>query len=407
MKTISLFTGAGGLDLGLEAAGFECAICIEMDGEARATLQANRPYWPLADPGDVHAHRPEEIVEQAGLRPGEAALVCAGPPCQPFSKAAMWVNGELAGMSDARAMTLEAFLGVAEAALPQVLLLENVGGLLASGSNSGLKVLKWGLDGMNRRQGTRYNWTVMRMNAADYGVPQTRKRVFLVADRDGRPFTFPEKTHGPVGASDVVQPYLTAWDAIGDLDSGVWDRALAPHGKWADLLPSIPEGCNYLWHTCRGGGKPLFGWRTRFWSFLLKLAKDRPSWTVPARPGSATGPFHWRNRMLSTRELCRLQTFPDDFTVPTQHMSARRQMGNGVPPLLAEIIGREICSQYFDIHDGWEPQFLPPRRGDPPPPHPVQPVPEKYLSLVGKHPPHPGVGKGPGALARRGVTTEQ
>ena len=81
--------------------------------------------------------------------------------------------------------------------------------------------------------------------------------------------------------------------------------------KSADLLPAIPEGENYLFHTNRGAGVPLFGWRTRFWNFLFKLAKDRPSWTIQARPGPATGPFHWTNRRLSARELCRLQTFPD------------------------------------------------------------------------------------------------
>ena len=74
------------------------------------------------------------------------------------------------------------------------------------------------------------------------------------------------------------------------------------------LLPSIPEGENYLWHTNRGGGLQLFGWRTRYWSFLLKLAKSLPSWTIQAQPASAIGPFHWRSRKLTTREMCRLQT---------------------------------------------------------------------------------------------------
>ena len=74
------------------------------------------------------------------------------------------------------------------------------------------------------------------------------------------------------------------------------------------LLPSIPEGENYLWYTNRGGGLQLFGWRTRYWSFLLKLAKSLPSWTIQAQPGSAIGPFHWRSRKLTTREMCRLQT---------------------------------------------------------------------------------------------------
>ncbi len=191
MKSISLFTGAGGLDLGLEAAGFEPAICVELDEDARATLRLNQPDWRLLEVGDVHAHRPEEIVEQAGLRPKEPVLLSGGPPCQPFSKAAIWVNGELAGLGDTRSKTLEAYIGVAEAALPQVLLLENVRGLSRPGKNSGLELLESGIDRINCRQGTRYRWTVVHMNAADYGVPQTRERTYLLAGRDGRIFQSP------------------------------------------------------------------------------------------------------------------------------------------------------------------------------------------------------------------------
>ena len=79
-------------------------------------------------------------------------------------------------------------------------------------------------------------------------------------------------------------------------------------GKWAGLLPTIPEGENYLFHTRLGGGRPLFGYRTRYWSFLLKLAKDEPSWTLQAHPGPATGPFHWANRPLTVQEMLRLQS---------------------------------------------------------------------------------------------------
>src|SRR6185312_12245754 len=109
-------------------------------------------------------------------------------------------------------------------------------------------------------------------------------------------------------------------------------------GKWADLLPSIPPGMNYLWHTDRGGGEPLFGWRRRYWSFLLKLAPDQPSWTIQAQPGPATGPFHWDNRRLTGREMARLQTFPDDIQITGSLADAQRQIGNAVPSLLAEVL---------------------------------------------------------------------
>src|SRR5260221_13645095 len=107
----------------------------------------------------------------------------------------------------------------------------------------------------------------------------------------------------------------------------------------------MPEGDNYLWHADRCGGKPLFGWRRRYWSFLLKLAKARPSWTIQAQPGPAIGPFHWDNRYLSMRELCRLQTFPDDVHVVGTRASIQKQLGNAVPSLLAEVMAREMRGQ--------------------------------------------------------------
>jgi len=398
MKSISLFTGAGGLDLGLEAAGFEPAICVELDKDPCATLRLNRPHWRLLEPGDIHAHRPEEILEQARLQRREAILLSGGPPCQPFSKAALWVNGKMTGIEDIRSKTLEAYVDVVEAALPQVLLLENVRGISSSGNNGALRMLESRINWINQRYGTKYRWAVLHLNAAAYGVPQTRERTYLLADRDGGIFELPCPTHASPVGSNSLEPYITAWDAIGDLDTDSWDDMLSVRGKWAELLPSIPEGRNYLWHTSRGGGMPLFGWRTRFWSFLLKLAKDRPSWTLPACPGPGIGPFHWRNRSLSPGELCRLQTFPDDYIICGTYSSIRRQIGNAVPPLLGEILGNEIRRQWLDHRNVVELHFLRLRSGHYPAPAPMSLVPKKYWALAGEHKAHQGVGKGPGAL---------
>jgi DNA (cytosine-5)-methyltransferase 1 len=172
-------------------------------------------------------------------------------------------------------------------------------------------------------------------------------------------------------------------------------------GKWAELLPSIPEGQNYLWHTDRGGGAPLFGWRRRYWSFLLKLAKDRPSWTIQAQPGPATGPFHWRNRKLSAQELGRLQTFPDGLIYECSRADVQRLVGNAVPSALAEALAVEIRRQLLGSRrKNSALQLLPPRRSAPPSPEPVTRVPRKYLALAGNHEAHPGTGKGRRAAAR-------
>mgnify|MGYP000330216776 CR=1 FL=1 len=106
---LSLFTGAGGLDLGLEAAGFEPVLCVEVDEDAKATLKKNRPGWRLAEPGDIHALEPDEILRQAGIKPRELRLLAGGPPCQPFSKSAYWSNGSGRRLQDPRARTLREF----------------------------------------------------------------------------------------------------------------------------------------------------------------------------------------------------------------------------------------------------------------------------------------------------------
>ena len=172
-------------------------------------------------------------------------------------------------------------------------------------------------------------------------------------------------------------------------------------GRWAELLPTVPEGQNYLWHTDRGGGVPLFGWRRRYWSFLLKLAKDRPSWTVQAQPGPATGPFHWRNRLLSARELARLQTFPDDVVIVGARGSVVRQLGNAVPSLLAEVLGRALLEQVFEHRPATgRPTLLPERATHVPPPETPTAVPTRFLTLAGTHEAHPGTGRGYRSSAR-------
>lgn len=394
---VSLFTGAGGLDVGLEAAGFFISICVEVDEDARATLKANRPRWKLAEPGDIQGIAPHEILEQAELRQRHVTLLAGGPPCQPFSKSAYWSNEGARGLRDPRATTLRAYLKVVEAALPRVLLLENVRGLASNGKvDGGLQLLRDGLRTINRRQGSSYELQVVHLDAASYGVPQSRERVFILASIDGRILQVPPPTHGD---EDHLEPYRTAWDAIGDLDQPDWPPELEPTGKWAGLLKSIPEGKNYLWHTPRGGGEPLFGWRTKYWSFLLKLSKRRRSWTVQAEPGPATGPFHWRNRLLSIGELARLQTFPDGYQVVGDRRSAHRQIGNAVPCAFGELLGLEVRRQLLgERHVRRRLMLIPGRREHCPPSHLPQAVPHSYLSLRGCHADHPGKGLGPGKV---------
>lgn len=396
-KVLSLFTGAGGLDLGLEAAGFTPALCVEIDEDSRETLRQNRPRWSISEPGDIHSLEPASLLQQAQLKPGEVELLAGGPPCQPFSKSAYWANGDGQRLKDPRARTLDAYLNVVETTLPKALLLENVKGFAYSGKDEALKLLQRRVGAINRVHKTNYKLETIHLNAADFGVPQHRERVFLVANIDGRPFELPSPTHG-TGAGK--EPYLTSWDAIGDLDYSGWPPELDPKGRWADLLPSIPEGQNYLWHTPRNqenGGVPLFGWRTRYWSFLLKLAKDRPAWTIQAAPGPATGPFHWRSRRLSVQELSRIQTFPSGYQFHGDLASCHRQIGNAVPSAIGELFGLEIRRQFFGQRVRRQLRLIPPRRDECPSRQRRSRVPKRYLRLRADHKDHPGPGLGPGA----------
>lgn len=394
---ISLYTGVGGLDFGFEAAGFEVASAVELDPVSCRTVRLNRPNWSLID-GDIHEISSKKILEKGKLLPGEADVLIGGPPCQPFSKSSYWVNGDALRLDDPRATTLSAYLRVLRETRPKAFLLENVYGLVYKNKDEGLRLLLDGIDQINREAKTNYTISWKMLNAAHYGVPQIRERVFLIGSRDGIPFRFPAPTHG--GAEEMklfgsVEPFRTAWDAIGDLPKMPKESSLNVGGKWGDLLPSIPEGHNYLWHTHRGGGVQLFGWRTRYWSFLLKLAKDQPSWTIQAQPGSAIGPFHWLNRKLSSQEMCRLQTFPDGLEFDCGRTDVQKMIGNAVPSLLAEILAREIRRQLLgDRLKAGDPTLLPPLRRPIPSPERLARVPSKYQPMIGDYADHPGEGKG-------------
>lgn len=401
LTAISLFTGVGGLDFGFEAAGFRTAVALEMAPAACRTIRLNRR-WPVIE-AKVQDVSSRTLLEHAGLKAGEADVLIGGPPCQPFSKSGYWNRGDALRLEDPRADTLTEFLRVLADTRPRAFLLENVPGLAFDSKNEGLQHLLEGIEAVNKRAKTKYvaHWRVL--NAADYGVPQLRERVFLIGGRDGQPFTFPEPRFIPSEiAAHGLETYRTAWDALGDLPSDSMDESLVVGGKWGELLPSIPEGHNYLWHTPRGQGQPIFGWRTRYWCFLLKLAKNKPSWTIQAQPGPAIGPFHWRNRRLTASELGRLQTFPDGLRFDGSRSEVQKLLGNAVPSLLAEILAWEIRKQLLGVR-GWPRAFklLPPKRDDQPDAERVAPVPKSYEQYFGNHADHPGEGKGRGASRRK------
>ena len=244
---------SGGLDYGFEAAGIDTGVALEMDADCCVTLRHNRG-WPVIEKSIADVPT-AELLAAAKSKPGAVDLVIGGPPCQPFSKSGYWASGDTKRLLDPRATTLGAYLRVVEEALPRAFLLENVEGLGYRGKNEGLALIERSIAEINKKNGTRYTLSSQVLDAADYGVPQYRRRMFVIALREGTPFRFPEPTHGSIEGANLlskVTQHVRAWDALHNLPSEP-NEDLSIRGKWAKLLPTIPEGENYLWHTDRKG----------------------------------------------------------------------------------------------------------------------------------------------------------
>ena len=356
-SAISLFSGAGGLDLGIEAAGFSTVAAVEWDQDAADTMEKNAPIhfpglrevvradlYPLAAGSDSGVTT-RDIIRAGGLNlRNRPDLLVGGPPCVAFSKSGFWLDWKRDGI-DPAASLLQAYTRVLAEAKPRYFILENVYALTFNNkaSKPAFERLLWEIEAA----GYRYTWQVL--NAADYGVPQARPRLFIVGCRKGE--KLPElpapSHHGEWERRKVTGgplPHVTTGEA---LDGLITEPELEEvvRGSWGHLVPEIPPGDNYLHFTKeRGHPSPVFEWRSRYWSFLLKLDPARPSPTIQAQPGPNVGPFHWESRRLRVPELRRLFTFPDDFALVGKRASVQAQMGNSVPPLLAQRVAELVAS---------------------------------------------------------------
>lgn len=339
LPAVSLFSGAGGIDHGLELSQrFATCVFIEKDESAVETLSANFKGKVL--PRDIRSISVAEILRTGDLRPGEDYLLVAGPPCTPWSKAGFWLEDERLGSGHSDAMLLNEFLRVLKEGRPRAFLFENVWGLTFRIYRPVLERLRAEIHAAGYR-----TW-VQVVNAADFGVPQLRHRLIMVGARDAATdFAFPSPRHGtkrhPHRTSGQAISHLASRDELAEEDELV-------RGKWRNLLPLVPPGDNYLFFTKRRGhARPRFRWRSKYWSFLLKLDPDRPSWTIAAQAGPNTGPFHWRNRRLRIGERKLLQGFPYHYRLAGSLPEQRRQVGNAVPPPLVATIARAVANQLF------------------------------------------------------------
>lgn len=336
---VSIFSGILGLDLGLERAGFQTRFALDFDKHCKDVVEDNRnvlgefPYVV----GDINEIAADSILEAANLKSGEVALLSGGPPCQPFSK-----SGLRKGIEDERGILFKRYLEFLEVIQPKSFILENVRGLYSSRKGEDFKEIIQ----LFEETGYTIYWKII--DSANYGVPQFRQRLFIIGFRDRIKFAFPAETHGEEegllnNLFDDRLPFVTVEEAIGDLV----DKVEVPNynGKYAHLLEEIPEGMNYSYYTAeRGHPNPLFEWRSKFWYFLLKIDRKKPSLTIQAQPGNNTGPFHWKNRKLAPAEIKRLQTFPDWLKINKSYAVSHRMIGNAVPPLLSKVLGEAIIS---------------------------------------------------------------
>ncbi|KXA93331.1 hypothetical protein AKJ64_00920 [candidate division MSBL1 archaeon SCGC-AAA259E17] len=352
INVISTFSGAGGMDIGFERVDeISVKALIEKDNACCETLRANFSGKAVIEK-DIRSVSASEILEKCGLNREDVDILIGGPPCQTFSKSN---NGDRKGIVKEKGRLYEEFIRLIKELSPKAFLFENVPGLRSSNNGKALKDI---LGNMKEIRNGIYKVNYEVLNAANYGVPQKRRRLFIVGLRGEKEPKLPEKTHAnnPDSESDL-KPYKTAGDAIEDLDDEVNRKGSEEiGGKWGHLLDDIPPGENYQYYTERRKEEyghdhdVLFEWRSRFWTFLLKLDPDRPSNTIQAQPGKYVGPFHWNNRRLTPIEKKRLMTIPDNWNIKGSKSDVNKQIGNAVPPDLAENLAETVRDQIKELN---------------------------------------------------------
>ncbi len=294
-------------------------------------------------------------MEQRAWSLGRRDLLHGGPPCTPFSKSGYWLDYKRAG-ADPKASLLDDYVRILCDVKPKAFLMENVYGLAYRNQNRA--VLERFLSGV-RQAG--YAVDLRILLAADFGVPQLRQRLFCVGIRndllDCRPddwkHAWPRPTHGGPHETrktwdSSLAAHVTAGEALAGLapEMNPFEPEEVTEGTFQAELAAVPPGENYLfWTAERGHSAPRFRWRSRYWSFLLKLDPEKPSPTIQGQPGPWVGPFHWETRRLRVAEVRRLMTFPDEFVVLGSRREQQLQLGNAVPPRLAEAVARSIADE--------------------------------------------------------------
>ncbi len=340
-KIVSVFSGVGGIDFGFEKAGFETVFASDIWNKACESLKANFP-------NSVIVCDTIENVDFKKIKKKYKVIdgLVGGPPCPPFSKSRFYRKEKERGIDDEDGfMTVSNYFRAVEELNPKFFFFENVHGFVFKPHQTALELVE--------KESERLGYKIFHnvLNAADFGVPQTRQRFICIGvKKTMEDFKFPKQTHSdPAKPIKGTKPWVTCGDILNDIDfDSPEDSKMLAGSKHKDLLKLVPPGDNYLFFTKeRNHPKPIFKWRSRYWSFLLKLSPERPSWTIQASHSNNMGPFHWKNRFLRIEEIKRIQSFEDKHIFLGSYKEQWRQIGNAVPPLLAYRIANEIKKQYF------------------------------------------------------------
>ena len=347
---ISFFSGAMGLDIGLEKVGLNVVIGQDFEPSCVETMRANG-HNVLG--GDIREINPETLLKLTGLHVGEPFMVCGGPPCQPFSTA-----GKRLGINDPRGSLFMDFIRMIDYIRPRFFVMENVKGIVSSPLKH-VSVKEREKDDPEQQLGTvldvilsefdklGYKTVYGVLDAVNYGVPQFRERFVLIGSRDNEDIFLPMPTHFQMHQNSEYR-WKTVGEVIKDLENNPGEYT-SLSGERKKYIHMVPEGGNWrdlpeeIIPVAMGGAYQSGGGKV---GFYRRLSYNQPAPTITTSPAQkATMLCHpTQDRPLSIKEYARIQQFPDDWIFKGTLSAKYRQIGNAVPVGLAEAIGRAIIS---------------------------------------------------------------